>query len=74
MDSRHYLHFKLIEARKLIGKSQQAIADEMGVDRQTIYRAEKGESVSYELLAQMCAYYRIPMNTVVIPFPEILAG
>ncbi len=71
MDSRHYNHSKLIEARELLGKTQQDIADELNVDRQTIYRAEAGKSVSYELLAALCAYYRVPMNTVVIPFPDL---
>lgn len=71
MDARHYNHSKLVEARELLGKTQQDIADELSVDRQTIYRAEAGKAVSYELLAQMCAFYRMPMTLVVIDFPEL---
>ncbi len=71
MDARHYNHTKLIEARELLGKTQQDIADLLNVDRQTIYRAEAGKAVSYELLAALCGYYRLPMTSVVVPFPEM---
>jgi len=74
MDARHYYHNKLAEARTLRGKTQQEIANEMQVDRQTIYRAEKGETVSYELLAKLCNYYSIPMTVVVIPTPDLCAA
>jgi len=71
MDSRHYYHSKLAEARELRGKSQQEIADELKVDRQTIYRAEAGKSVSYELLAALCGLYEIPMTNVIVARPEL---
>ena len=71
MDQTHYDHRKLEEARSLLGKSQQEIAEEIGVDRQTIYRAEAGKNASYDLLAKLCRYYRIPMTNLVHPFPQI---
>ena len=71
MDSTFYDHNKLEEARTLLGKSQQEIADAIGVDRQTIYRAEAGKNASYRLLAKLCAYYRIPMTNIVHPFPAV---
>lgn len=74
MDARHYNHRKLVEARELRGKTQQHIADELNVDRQTIYRAEAGKSVSFELLSDLCVYYQLPMTTVILPFPEAAAA
>ena len=69
MDKTYYDHEKLENARKLRGKSQQEIAEEIGVDRQTIHRAETGKNASYELLVKLCRYYEIPMTNLVIPFP-----
>lgn len=74
MDSTLYDHTKLEEARNLLGKSQQEIAEAIGVDRQTIYRAEAGKNASYRLLAKLCAYYRIPMTNLVHPFPKLSGG
>jgi transcriptional regulator with XRE-family HTH domain len=70
MDSTHYNPRKLVEARELQGKTQQQIADILNVDRQTIYRAEAGKSVSFELLAQLCRHYQMPVTGVIVPFPE----
>jgi DNA-binding XRE family transcriptional regulator len=72
MDSRHYNPSKLVEARELIGKTQQDMANALSVDRQTIYRAEAGKAISYELLAQLCVFYRVPITSVILPFPETL--
>jgi transcriptional regulator with XRE-family HTH domain len=69
MDNTFYDHEKLQSARTLLGKSQQEIAEEIGVDRQTIYRAEAGKNASYDLLAKLCRFYRIPMTNIVHPFP-----
>jgi transcriptional regulator with XRE-family HTH domain len=74
MDSRHYLPAKLAKARELEGKTQQEIAAALNVDRQTIYRAEAGKSVSYELLAEMCRIYGIPMTSIIIPVPDLAAS
>lgn len=71
MDSRHYNPQKLIDARVLQGKSQQQIAEEVKVDRQTIYRAEAGTSISFELLSKLCAHYQMPVTLVIFPFPVI---
>jgi transcriptional regulator with XRE-family HTH domain len=70
MDSRHYYNQKLIDARQLRGKSQQEIADAVKVDRQTIYRAESGKNASYDLLADLCRLYEIPMTNIIIARPE----
>jgi transcriptional regulator with XRE-family HTH domain len=69
MDARHYDPRKLTEARELMGKSQQEIADEINVDRQTIYRVEAGKSASYDVLALLCVFYRVPITTIIRPFP-----
>lgn len=71
MNLNHYDPKKLKDARKLIGMSLQEVATIIGVDRQTIYRAEAGQSVSYELLASLCGFYRIPMTGIVYPNPPL---
>lgn len=74
MDSRHYHYQKLTEARELQGKTQQDVADELNVDRQTVYRAEAGKAASYELLVKLAALYRLPMTVLIIDFPEVAAS
>ena len=70
MDARHYNPKILSSKRNDLRKSQQQIADEMDVDRQTIYRVEAGKSASYEIIAALCAYYRIPTSDVVYSYPK----
>jgi transcriptional regulator with XRE-family HTH domain len=69
MDATHYDPSRLVQARELRGESQQQIADALKVDRMTIYRAEQGKSISYELLAKMCAYYSMPVTSIIYPTP-----
>lgn len=71
MDAKHYYCQKLVDARMLRGKTQQEIAEALNVDRQTIYRAERGQAVSYELLAELCGHYEIPMTNIIVPTPDL---
>lgn len=73
MTKKHYYNAKLKTAREDRDLSMQAVADVLGVDRQTVFRAEAGVSAGYELLVKMCALYEIPMNEIVIPNPETAA-
>lgn len=74
MNGNHYDRHKLIEARVLLGKSPQDIARQLHVSRQTIYRAEAGTAISYELLADLCGFYRIPLTNIVHDFPQAVAA
>lgn len=71
MDRRHYDPDKLKAARTAAGKTQQGVANELKVDRQTIFRAEAGTSASFELLASMCLLYGLAVTDVVLPHPDI---
>lgn len=70
MTKDHYYNAKLKAAREAQGLSMQSIAAKLDVDRQTIYRAEAGISVGYELLVEMCDLYQIKMDEIVIPNPK----
>ena len=74
MNATHYDPDKLVQARELRGETQQQIADALNVDRQTIYRAEQGKSISYELLAKLCGYYSIPMVNILKPIDSLAAA
>lgn len=74
MDSKHYNAKQLVKLRQDLRLSQQQVANAVSVDRQTIYRVEAGRSTSYELLAQLCAYYKIPMHEILYSFPETVAA
>jgi len=74
MTKDHYYNTKLKDARTARKLSMQNVADELGVDRQTVFRAEAGKSAGYELLVQMCGLYEIPMNEIVVPKPEAAAA
>lgn len=53
MNANHYDHEKL--ARIRVKKyTQKELAEKLGVVEMTIYRAEKGINVSYELLLDIC--------------------
>jgi transcriptional regulator with XRE-family HTH domain len=74
MDARHYDPKVLVKARQDARKTQQDVAEDLKVDRQTIYRAEAGTNVSYELLAGMCKVYGLPMTDVILPYPELASA
>lgn len=74
MDSKQYDPAPLIRSRKYLQKTQQQIADAVNVDRQTIYRAEAGKDVSFNLLVKLCTLYELPVTAVVRANPEIAAA
>lgn len=71
MDSRHYDPAKLASGRRSANLTQQQVAEAINKDRQTIYRAEAGTNASFELLAELCRLYKIPVTDVILPHPDL---
>lgn len=75
MDTRHYDPNKLKQLRLEKSKregteiTQQAVAKVLNVHRQTIYRAEYGLDVPYELLCDLANYYQVPVVSLLHPVP-----
>lgn len=75
MNSNHYNAERLQALRQqkslAAGKSitQQAVADALGVQRQTVYRAERGENISYEMLCALAAFYNVEVISLLHPIP-----
>ncbi len=65
MDKQHYNPEILAAARKQ-KTTQKELAETLGVTEMTIYRAEKGESVSFELLADICREIGIDVKQILI--------
>lgn len=65
MDKQHYNPEILAAARKE-KTTQKELAEALGVTEMTIYRAEKGESVSYELLSEICRSIGINVKQILI--------
>ena len=59
MDSSFYDNAKLKELRQIHGLTQQEVADRIGIRRQTIWRAERGLSISFNLLNALAGVYGI---------------
>jgi transcriptional regulator with XRE-family HTH domain len=57
MNFRHYDPGKLKELREIKGLTQEQVAKHLGINRQTVFRAETGQSASYELLCDLCQLY-----------------
>jgi len=59
MDSSFYDNDKLKELRQIHGLTQQEVADRIGIRRQTVWRAERGLSISFNLLNAFARVYGI---------------
>lgn len=59
MDSRHYNNEKLKQLRESRNLTQKQVAEVIGRDRQTVFRAESGQSASYELLCAFAQVYSV---------------
>lgn len=79
MTSNHYDPEKLRQCRRdlsaRLGRdvSQDEIARALDVHRQTIYRAENGEDVRYELLCDLAEHYDVPVTAWLYPRPKKMA-
>ena len=69
MNAQHYDCDRLKELREFRRLTQAEVADRLGVNRQTVYRAEAGVSASYELLCDLCALYQEDVLTLLRPKP-----
>ncbi len=73
MNATHYDPEKLkrlrVEKSLRDGKdiTQQIVADALEVQRQTIYRAENGLDISYEMLCSLGRYYGVDVLTLLRP-------
>lgn len=69
MNANHYNPKKLIEWRESLGKTQENIAEILGVDRNTISRAETGKVASFHLLAELCSFYKKSTHDLIYSTP-----
>lgn len=69
MNSQHYNPEKLKQLRESKALTQKQVADQLGIDRQTIYRAESGQSASYELLCSLAEMYEVEVTSLLYPRP-----
>jgi DNA-binding XRE family transcriptional regulator len=69
MNSKHYDPGKLKSLREQKGETQETVARALDVHRQTIYRAEKGLDVPYELLCDLAHHYQVPVISLLHPVP-----
>ena len=69
MNSRHYDPDKLKCLREQRGETQENVAKALHVHRQTIYRAENGLDVPYELLCDLAKHYEIEVIRLLHPTP-----
>jgi len=69
MNAEHYNPELLATARKK-ATTKTELAKTLGVTKMTIYRAEKGESVSYELLSEICREIGIDVKSILVSTPD----
>jgi transcriptional regulator with XRE-family HTH domain len=69
MDARHYYPEKLVRMREDAELSQEALAEEFGVHKLTILRAEKGRSASYGLLSKYADRFTVAVTDLLRPHP-----
>lgn len=64
MDKRHYDHERLAAAVKASGLSVIEIARRCDVERMTIYRALRGQSVSYDIVDAIGEIVGLPVTSI----------
>lgn len=69
MDKRHFDPDRLKRLRQSRGETQEQVAIALNVNRQTIYRAEAGNGIPYELLCDLAAHYGVPVVSFLHPVP-----
>lgn len=69
MNARHFDPKKLKELRRNHRLTQEAVAERIGVHRQTVYRAEKGLDIPYELLCDLSGVYDVEVVSLLYPKP-----
>jgi transcriptional regulator with XRE-family HTH domain len=66
MNSTHYDPIKLKDAREK-KFTQKQLAEKLGVTEMTIYRAETGQNVSFELLSDICSEVGLDVKKILLP-------
>ncbi len=61
MDKNDYDNTKLERLREDKGLSVAAVAEKLGISRQTVYFAERGGDISFELLSRFAKLYGVPV-------------
>lgn len=74
MNATHYDPNKLKALREQKEMSQQDVASALSVHRQTVYRAEAGIDVSYELLCALANFYDADVIALLYPRPLAIAA
>ena len=69
MNSNHYNPSKLAAFREKV-TTQKELAEKLKVSEMTIHRAEKGVSVSYELLSSICLEIGVDIKEILISTPS----
>lgn len=69
MNAEHYNPELLATARKK-KLTQKELAEKLDVTEMTIYRAEKGQGASYELLSDICREIGIDVKDILISTPN----
>jgi len=70
MNATHYDHAALERLRESKNLSRAEVANEIGVKRMTVYRAENGAFVSYDLLCALARLYGVPVTSFLYPVPK----
>lgn len=68
MNSHHYNPTKLAKFRET-RITQKELTEKLGVSEMTIHRAEKGVSVSYELLSSTCQEIGLDIKEILLSTP-----
>lgn len=74
MNSTHYDPSKLKALRERKQMSQPDVAEVLNVHPQTVYRAEAGINISYELLCDLADFYQINVIDLLHPRPIAIAA
>lgn len=61
MNLKDYDNEKLARLREDKALSVSAVAEKLGISRQTVYFAERGGDISFELLTQLASAYGVPV-------------
>lgn len=60
---------KALRAKKKL--TQKQVAEAVGHDRQTIYRAETGKGAGFQLLCKLAEFYDVPVTSLLKPRPTV---
>jgi transcriptional regulator with XRE-family HTH domain len=74
MDSRHYNPKRLVELREEKGLTQETVAAQLNVQRETISRVERGKVASYDILCDYTGLLGVNVTDILHPRPLALSA